>query len=95
MLEDIQTTQTRKSRTSGITHVLVSEISGKETNLRRIYEKPDIDNTLLHRNIEHIAQADGTPFTTSPLLELIGENSNGNLRWQNTDEPTQISYSPA
>jgi hypothetical protein len=33
-----------------------------------------MDSTLLHQNINHFMQADGTPFTRSPLLDIIGED---------------------
>jgi hypothetical protein len=33
-----------------------------------------LDPTLLDRNIEHFAQADGTPFTTATLVDLIGDD---------------------
>jgi hypothetical protein len=58
----------------GLTHVLVPEsIHGAEI-LHRIYDKSQIDHTLLHRNIQHFSQADKTPFTKSPLLDILGED---------------------
>jgi hypothetical protein len=40
----------------------------------RIQGKAVLDPVLLNRNIDHFAQANGTPFTVSPLLDLIGED---------------------
>jgi hypothetical protein len=37
-----------------------------------------LDPTLLHRNISHFSQADGTPFTTELLIDLIGEDGCSN-----------------
>jgi hypothetical protein len=33
-----------------------------------------MDTTLLQQNINHFKQADGTPLTKSPFLDLIGED---------------------
>jgi hypothetical protein len=55
----------------GITHILIP--NSDMTTFLRVKEKDEIDESLLHRNIEHFSQADGTPFTTSPLLDIAGE----------------------
>jgi hypothetical protein len=33
-----------------------------------------MDSTLLTQNINHFAQADGTPFTRQPLLDIVGDD---------------------
>jgi hypothetical protein len=63
-----------KQAQGGITHVLVPEKIDGEEFLHRIYEKSKVDTTLLHRNITHFSQAEGTPFTTSPLLDILGDD---------------------
>jgi hypothetical protein len=63
-----------KHTQGGLTHVLVPETVNGIEILHRVYEKTKVDHTLLQRNISHFSQADKTPFTTSPLLEIIGED---------------------
>jgi hypothetical protein len=55
----------------GISHVLIRT---NEPTPRRINDKQEIDEVLLHRNIDHFQQAQGTPFTISPLLDIIGHD---------------------
>jgi hypothetical protein len=55
----------------GISYVLVPE-NNTSTNLRRIQDYDELTHTLLKRNITHFAQAHGTPFTVSPLVDLLG-----------------------
>jgi hypothetical protein len=60
------------SRSSGgITHVLKRSPINPNI-IERIQEQQQLDPTLLNRNIDHFAQADGTPFTTDLLIDLIG-----------------------
>jgi hypothetical protein len=56
----------------GLTHILIPQADSD--TFQRVYEKEHIDESLLHRNIEHFSQADGTPFTTSPLIDIVGED---------------------
>lgn len=63
-----------KNGQGGITHLLVPSKQPDNDSFQRIFDKTEVDNTLLDRNIDHFAQADGTPFTTSPLLDLLGED---------------------
>lgn len=60
--------------TRGISHILIPVTQGHQTSFREIYQKDEVDENLLHRNIEHFSQADGTPFTISPLIDIIGED---------------------
>jgi hypothetical protein len=64
--------RTGKQAHGGITHLLVPETVNGNEILHRVFKKTEVDNTLLQRNIKHFSQADGTPFTTSPLLDIIG-----------------------
>jgi hypothetical protein len=65
-------------RTSGgISHVLIPLPPNLNTHNiapppQRIQTKHEMDTVLLDRNIDHFAQAHGTPFTISPLLEIFG-----------------------
>jgi hypothetical protein len=59
--------------TGGITHVL-KRLATNPTILERIHEQHILNPALLDRNIEHFAQADGTPFTTETLVDLIGND---------------------
>jgi hypothetical protein len=63
-----------KQAQGGITHVLVPEIIDGKEFLHRVYEKSKVDSTLLNRNSMHFSQAEGTPFTTSPLLDILGDD---------------------
>jgi hypothetical protein len=61
----------------GISHVLIPlppdiNTPKEQTPPQRIQTKQDMDNVLIDRNIDHFAQAHGTPFTISPLLDLFG-----------------------
>jgi hypothetical protein len=63
----------------GISHVLIPlppnpNIPNEETQYERIQTKPEMDSTLLTQNIKHFAQADGTPFTRQPLLDIVGDD---------------------
>jgi hypothetical protein len=48
--------------------------TNKNQQPTRIQGNEILDPTLLHHNIDHFAQAKGSPFTISPLLEFIGED---------------------
>jgi hypothetical protein len=63
----------------GISHVL---IRSNEATPHRINDKDELDVVLLERNVEHFQQAQGTPFTISPLLDLIGHNGCSNYALQ-------------
>jgi hypothetical protein len=63
-----------KNTQGGITHILVPTVIDGQETLHIVYEKQKMDETLLHRNIHHFSQADTTPFTTSPLLDILGED---------------------
>jgi hypothetical protein len=61
----------------GISHVLIPlppdiNTPQEPTPPQRIQTKQDMDNVLIDRNIDHFAQAHGTPFTIPPLLDLFG-----------------------
>eukprot|EP00957_Ditylum_brightwellii_P128485 9799957-Ditylum_brightwellii.AAC.1 len=38
-----------------------------------IVEKENLDRSLARQHIKHFGQAQGTPFTTTPLTEIFGE----------------------
>jgi hypothetical protein len=59
-----------------------------------------MDTTLLAQNVQHFAQADGTPFTRQPLLDIVGDDGcalgalrilEGNLP-KNINRHTQILF---
>jgi hypothetical protein len=63
----------------GISHVVIPIPNDPNDNdaiqqYERIQTKNEMDTTLLKQNINHFKQADGTPFTRSPLLDIIGED---------------------
>jgi hypothetical protein len=58
----------------GLSHILIPNTQNNNDSFQRIYEKEKIDECLLDRNIEHFSQADGTPFTVSPLIDILGED---------------------
>jgi hypothetical protein len=68
------------SKTSGgISHVLTPiqpdpNIPNDYPQYNRIQTKTDMDTTLLTQNVQHFAQADGTPFTRQPLLDIVGKD---------------------
>jgi hypothetical protein len=80
--------------TGGISHVLIPSPTNQMPNKppSRIQGKNDLDPTLLHRNIDHFSQAHGTPFTISPLLDMIGEDgcTQAALDILNGNIPSQI-----
>jgi hypothetical protein len=64
-----------RSSQGGLTHILISNKHNNNVETyQRVFDKEEIDNNLLERNIEHFSQADGTPFTTSPLIDIVGED---------------------
>jgi hypothetical protein len=66
----------RQGRTTqrGLTHIFIPNKQATVETYKTIFEKEKIDNCLLHRNVDHFLQADGSPFTTAPLLDIIGED---------------------
>jgi hypothetical protein len=68
-----------KKTAGSISHVLIPippnpNIPNEDTQYKRIQTKPEMDFTLLTQNINHFAQADGSPFTQQPLLDIIGDD---------------------
>jgi hypothetical protein len=62
-------------RSSGISHL---EIHDPATGaVTKITDPTDIESTLIDRNIQHFGQAQGTPFTTGQLQELLGYEGDG------------------
>ena len=60
-----------KGTNSGaMSHVLVEDANGKVTT---VHDQSEINTLLLQRNTSHFSQADGTPFTKSPLTDLLGK----------------------
>ena len=46
----------------------------QQLRLTPIYNPEEVERFILERNQRHFSQAQGTPFTTEPLLELFGHN---------------------
>jgi hypothetical protein len=42
--------------------------------LRKVQSKPELDTVLLKQNIKHFSQAHRTPFTVSPLIDIVCED---------------------
>jgi hypothetical protein len=59
--------------TGGLTHILIPDKDKEPTTYQRIQQKIDLDSMLLQRNITHFNQAQGTPFTTSPCINIVGK----------------------
>jgi hypothetical protein len=60
-------------KTGRISHVIVpSQVD--PTKHICIHTKPELDKTLIDRNINHFKQAHGTPFATKELTDYIGED---------------------
>lgn len=69
------------SHRSGITHLIIpdKDINDQPTNnvdeavtWRTETQSEQVLHQLLHRNIQHFGQAEGTPFTVSPLSDQLG-----------------------
>jgi hypothetical protein len=58
-----------KGKKSGLTHILIEMEDG---TTECITEKEEMENKIIDRNISHFSQADGSPFTVSPLIDLLG-----------------------
>jgi hypothetical protein len=60
-------------KSGGISHVLIPSTTDPST-VTSVHTKSELDKTLLDCNIAHFQQAKGTPFTTSDIIEYIGED---------------------
>jgi exonuclease III len=58
-----------KDKKGGLSHVLVEKDDGR---VECVHDLREINALLLERNRKHFSQADGTPFTTAPLVDLFG-----------------------
>jgi hypothetical protein len=58
-----------KATKSGLTHIMVEDGHG---NLESISDKEAMFEKIIERNKVHFAQADGTPFTTAPIIDYLG-----------------------
>jgi hypothetical protein len=58
-----------KSAKGGLTHVILEDDNG---NLESISDKAAMFQKIIERNKVHFAQADGTPFTTAPIIDYLG-----------------------
>jgi hypothetical protein len=58
-----------KGAKGGLTHILVETTDG---NLESIADKEEMFDRIIERNKIHFAQADGTPFTTAPIVDHLG-----------------------
>ena len=61
----------KSTKSGALNHVLVEDGNG---NMTTVHDQAEINNLLLERNAKHFSQADGTPFTCSPLTELLGRH---------------------
>ena len=60
----------KKDQRGAHRYIIKQEQDGTE---RMILDQEEINATLLERNRKHFSQADGTPFTTKPLVDLFGK----------------------
>jgi hypothetical protein len=81
----------------GISHILIPTTSNDPEILelppQRIQTTNELNPILLTRNIDHVSQAHGTPFTLQPILQLFGSDgcTNEALAALDGDIPTNIS----
>jgi hypothetical protein len=64
--------RTGHTNQGGVTHVLVPESTTGHQTFRKVQLKHELDKVLLAQNITHFSQAEGTPFTMSPLIDILG-----------------------
>jgi hypothetical protein len=58
-----------KAAKGGLTHILIEQPDG---STECITDKQEMYNRIVERNKAHFGQADGTPFTVSPLTDILG-----------------------
>jgi hypothetical protein len=74
MLENVQITPTWSTKAGRISHILVlNDTTISDKPYIHVQNKDTLDSTLLNCNIKHFQQAKVTPFTTSNLIEYLGE----------------------
>jgi hypothetical protein len=58
------------NRSNGISHLEIHDpIDGTVT---KITDPKQIEDTIIERNVSHFGQAQGTPFTTGKIQEILG-----------------------
>ena len=67
-----------KHQTGGLSHIIIQtrDENGTVTGTKRIQEQEEMDEILYQRNVQHFAQAEGTPFTLSPTVDLVRYDGN-------------------
>ena len=66
-----------KTKSAGIQRLLIP--TDKEGECESIFDPEDISKQLIQRNRNHFGQAHGTPFTCSPLSDLMGWDATGDV----------------
>ncbi len=68
-----------KGKKSGLSSILVENEDG---TTERITDKTDMEGKLIEQFQKHYSQADGTPFTQSPLTDILGRyGTTEEARW--------------
>ena len=63
----------------GITNLIVPEHSVNDNETyRTVHDQQEIETLLIERNIAHFGQAQGSPFTVSPLVDKLGYKGTNN-----------------
>jgi hypothetical protein len=57
-----------KTKSGPMDHIL-QEQNG---TIVRIQDPTEMNKVIIERNIQHFSQADGTPFTIEPMIEVTG-----------------------
>ena len=64
----------------GLTSLIVPDSQQNDNELyKTIHDQQEIENLLIARNIAHFGQAQGSPFTTSPIVNKIGYKGTNNF----------------
>ena len=64
----------------GLTSLIVPDGQQNDNALyKTIHDQQEIENLLIARNIAHFGQAQGSPFTTSPIVDKIGYKGTNNF----------------
>jgi len=63
-----------KDKSGALRYLLIPELEDT-TILRAVFDQDEINDLIFERNKRHFSQAEGTPFTVSPLRELFGRKA--------------------
>jgi hypothetical protein len=61
---------TNPSKSEGLSHVITTV----NRKTKRIHSRNNLERVLYDRNKVHFAQAQGTPFTLSPIVDIFGQD---------------------